>query len=146
MGKEFLIFGDIKILKNKFYRQKIPNFEKVVDIEKVLDLSIKIFAGEKNYKYFIGYLHNDHKVKPLHIMLAKVSTHVKIYDGQTKWKYFLIGDNGLLEKSNTTWNNVSVDIKKEFDSEQLLTWILHLEKDDNYYLPKFLKECIYVEN
>ena len=35
----------------------------------------KIFFGEKNYKYFIGYLYHDNKVKPLHIILAK-----------TKWK------------------------------------------------------------
>ena len=32
-------------------------------------VSNKIFFGEKNYKYFIDYLYNEHKVKPLHIML-----------------------------------------------------------------------------
>ena len=31
-----------------------------VDIEKVL-VSNKIYFGEKNYKYFIGYLYNDNK-------------------------------------------------------------------------------------
>ena len=35
------------------------------------------------------------KLSHSHIMLAKVSTHVKRYDGQTKWKYILIGDDGL---------------------------------------------------
>ena len=39
---------------------------------------------------FIGYLYNNHKVKPLHIMLPKASAYVKIYDGQTKRMYFLI--------------------------------------------------------
>ena len=29
MGKEFLMFGDINIEKNKFYRQKISIFEKL---------------------------------------------------------------------------------------------------------------------
>ena len=42
----------------------------------------------KNLKYFIGYLHNDHKVKPLYIMLPKTSANIKRYDGQTKWMYF----------------------------------------------------------
>ena len=42
-------------------------FLKDVDIEKVL-ISNKISSGDKNYKYFIGYLYNDDKVKPLHIM------------------------------------------------------------------------------
>ena len=40
--------------------------------------------GEKNYKYFIAYLHNDNKVKLLHVVLPKTSGYVKSYDGQTK--------------------------------------------------------------
>ena len=31
-------------------------------------------------------------------MLPKTSAYVKSYDGQTKWLYFLIEDNELLEK------------------------------------------------
>ena len=31
--------------------------------------------------------------------------------------YFLIEDDDLLEKYNTIWDKVSVDIKKEFDDE-----------------------------
>ena len=41
-------------------------------------------SGKKNYKYSIGYLYNDFKVKPLHMMLPKTSAYVKSYDGQTK--------------------------------------------------------------
>ena len=82
-----------------------------VDIEKVL-VSNKISLGEKNYKYF-----NCNKIKPLNIMLSKTSTYVKSYDGETKWMYVLIEDDDLLEKYNTIWDKVSVDIKKEFDSE-----------------------------
>ena len=58
-----------------------------VDIEKVL-VSNKISFGEKNYKYFIGYLHNGNKVKSLNIILPKKSPYVKGYDGQTKWMFF----------------------------------------------------------
>ena len=49
-------------------------------------------------------------------MLPKTSAYVKSYDGQTKWMYFLIEDDDLLEKYNTIWDKVSADIKKEFDS------------------------------
>ena len=84
-----------------------------VDIEKVL-VSNKISFGGKNY---IGYLYDNHKVKPLHIMLPKTSAYVKSYDGQTKWMYCLIEDDDLLEKNNTIWEKVSDDVKKEFDSE-----------------------------
>ena len=31
--------------------------------------------------------------------------------------YFLIEDDGLLEKYNTIWDKVSADIKKAFDNE-----------------------------
>ena len=78
---------------------------KDVDVEKVL-VTKKISFGEKNSKYFVGYLHNNHKVKPLHIMLPKTSVYVKSYDGHTKWMYFLIGGDDLLEKFNNTWQGI----------------------------------------
>ena len=50
-------------------------------------------------------------------MLSKTSAYVKSYDGQTKWMYFLIEDDYLLDKYNTIWEKVSADIKIEFDNE-----------------------------
>ena len=70
MGKEILTFGNISIEKNKSYRHKTPIFLRDVDIEKVLVFN-KISFGKKKYKYFISYLYDNHKVKPLHIMLPK---------------------------------------------------------------------------
>ena len=69
MDKEILLFGDIEIGKKKIkknYYYKIPILLRGVDIEKVL-ASNKISFSEKNYKHFIAYLYNNHKVKPLHI-------------------------------------------------------------------------------
>ena len=34
------------------------------------------------------------------------------YDGQTKWMYFLIEDDDLVEKYKTIWDKVSTNIKK----------------------------------
>ena len=53
---------------------------------------------KKTYKYFIGYLYNNHKVIPLHIMLPKKDTYVKSYDGENNWMYFLIEDDNVIEK------------------------------------------------
>ena len=61
---------------------------------------------KKNCKCFIGYLYNDNKVKPLHTMLPKTSAYEKSYDGQTKWMYFLIEDDDLLQEYNTIWDKV----------------------------------------
>ena len=107
---------EILKFKKNFYSNKSPAPLRDVDIEKVL-ASNKIYFGEKNYKYLIGYLYNNHKVKPLHIMLPKTSAYVKSYDGQTKWMYFLIADDDLLEKYNTIWDKVSDDMKKGYDSK-----------------------------
>ena len=96
MHEGILRLGDIKIEFFSFFF-----FEggggRDVDIEKVL-ISNKISFGEKNYKYFIGSLYNDNKVKTLNNILPKTSAYVKRYDGQTKWMYFLNEDDGLLEK------------------------------------------------
>ena len=46
MGREILMFGDIEIEKNWFYRHKSPVPLKKVDMEKVL-VSNKISFGEK---------------------------------------------------------------------------------------------------
>ena len=100
-------------------------------MDKVL-VSNKISFGEKNYKYFIGYLYNDNKVKPLHIMLPKTSAYVKSYDGQTKWMYFLIENDDLLEKYNTIWDKASTGIKKEFDSEPVYNKIFLKTKIKSY--------------
>ena len=69
MGKEIITFDDIEI-EHKFYGYKCPIVLEDVDIHNVL-ASNKISSGKKNYKYFIGYLHDDYKIKPLHIMLPK---------------------------------------------------------------------------
>ena len=66
MGKGILRFGEIETKRNKFYRNKTMD----VDTEKVL-VSNKIYLGEIIYKYFIGYLYNNHKVKPFHIILPE---------------------------------------------------------------------------
>ena len=53
----------LKKKKKKIHHYKTPIFLGDADIEKVL-VSNKISFGEKNDKYFIGYLHNDNKLKP----------------------------------------------------------------------------------
>ena len=71
----------------------------------------RFFSGEKNYKYFIGYM-DHYKIKPLHIMLLKTSQYVKRFDGKTKWMHFLIEDDELLKKYNV------ISMEKEFNSKQ----------------------------
>ena len=68
MGKEILTFGNAEIEKNTFYCYESLIFLKDVDVDEV---SNKLSFDEKNYKCFLGYIYNEYKVKPLHIMLPK---------------------------------------------------------------------------
>ena len=70
---------------------------------------------------------NDHKVKPLHIMLPIKSPYVKSYDEQTKWMYFLIEDDDLLEECITILDKVSADIKIQFDRAPVYKSFLFFE-------------------
>ena len=70
MVEEIITVGDLEIEKHKLHRYKSPIFLKDVDINNVV-VSNKISSDEKNYKYFIGYLYDDYKIKPLHIILPK---------------------------------------------------------------------------
>ena len=62
-------------------------------------------------------MYNDNEFKSLHIIIPETSAYVKSYDGQTKWTYFLIENDDLLEKFKTISNRVSTNIYKKIDSE-----------------------------
>ena len=83
MVKEIMTFRENEIENSKFHCYKNPTFIKDVDIDNIL-ISNKIYSGEKNYKYFIGYRDDDYKVKPFSIILPKTTAHVKIYDVETR--------------------------------------------------------------
>ena len=92
-------------MKNiNFTAIKVLFFIEDRDVENA-SVSSKISAGEKSYKYFIGYLYDDNEIKPLHIMLPKTSAYVKSYDGQIKWMYFCL-------KIITYWENITLFGKK----------------------------------
>ena len=62
-------------------------------------------------------------------MLSKTSANVKNYDGQTKWMYFLIEDDSLLEKYNNIGiNSLLIYIYKKklqiFMIKKFLRWTL----------------------
>ena len=112
MGKEIMTFCDTEIEKHKLHGYKSPILLKYVDVNNIL-VSKNISSVEKSYKYFIGYLCGDYKLKPLHIMLPKTRAYVQIYNGYTKWMYFLIDVDYLLKKYNNISDKVSADIKNK---------------------------------
>ena len=66
---------------------------------------------EKVFKCFIGYK-DDKKVKPLCIMLPKMSANRRDFN-ETKYMAFLVKDDELLENYNKLWDKVSNSMKKD---------------------------------
>ena len=84
-------------------------------------------------------------------MLPKTSAYAKRCNGQTKWMYFLIGDDVLLEKYNTIWDKVSTDIKTEFESEPVFDKFFlktkiksHGDEVTDFYDKKFLSQTLII--
>ena len=76
MGKEILTFGHIEIKKKKTFTT--IRFLLFWEIKILTKRFSKISFGEKTYKYLIGYLHNDLKVKPLYIIFLKEALMQKV--------------------------------------------------------------------
>ena len=47
----------------------------------------------------------------INIILPKTRAYVADYDGQSKWIYFLIKNDDLLNKHSTIWDKISANIK-----------------------------------
>ena len=67
------------------------------------------------------------------ILLPKTRACVKRYAGQAKWMYFLIENDGLLEKYNNIWDKVRANFKKELDSVFV--------NDKNFLKTKIKSDC-----
>ena len=85
-----------------------------MDISKIV--FNKVSFDKKGLKYFIGYK-DDEKVKPLCIMLPKMSGYTKSFN-ETKYMSILIKEDELLEKYNKIWYKVRDSIKKDLIANQ----------------------------
>ena len=98
-----------KLKQINFANKKVLFFKKDATIEKVL---VSNFFWWKNHKYFIGYLYNGHKVKPLHIMFPKIRRlNECIFLSKIDWRWWTI------KKYNIIWDKVSANVEREFDGE-----------------------------
>ena len=118
-------FGDKKIKKSDFYKnKKVTNIDDI-DANKILVSKEEPFGTKKSFKYFIGYNDND-VIRPLYIKLPQMTAYVRKFEGNTTMS-FKIRDNQLLKKYNQIWKRVEKFLKIEFDSKPVYG-------DDNKYI------------
>ena len=73
-------FKDLNFTTIKIQR----SFLEDINIDNTL-ISDKIFSGENNYKYLIGYKDDVYKIKTVSLLLPESSAYVKSFDVKTKW-------------------------------------------------------------
>ena len=72
---------------------------------------------KRGFKYFICYK-DAKKIKPSCIFLPKMTEYRKDFD-ETKYIYFLIKDDELLEQYNEIWEKLKNSLKKELGSNPI---------------------------
>ena len=93
MSGKSVSFGDKKVKKSKFYKNK--KAFKIDDINKILVSKEEPYGSNKSIKYFTGYNNND-VIKPLCIKLPQMIGYVKCFESN-KTMCFKFSDNKLLK-------------------------------------------------
>ena len=94
MSGKSVDFGDKKIKKNFFYKNKKLFKINVIDANKILVSKKEPYGTKKSIKYFTGY--DDNVIRTLCIELPQMTGYVKCFNS-TKEMYFKISDKELLK-------------------------------------------------
>ena len=108
-------FGDKKIKKSDFHKNKKKAKIDDIDVNKILVSKEEPYGTKNSFKYFIGYNDND-VIRPLCIKLPQMTGYVRKFEGNTTMS-FKISNKQLLKKYNQIWKRVEKLLKIEFDSE-----------------------------
>ena len=96
MREKRLKFNNIKLNKKEFHKSKEPIDLLSVDIDQIV-VSYKFKHNNESFKYFIGYLEGG-IVKPLSIILPRMSGYIKYFEKWSKTISFLIKDDEVWDK------------------------------------------------
>ena len=115
MSEKNINFGEKKIKKSDFYKNKKAFKIDDIDVNKILVSKEEPYGAKNSFKYFIGYNDND-LIRPLCIKLPQMTGYVRKFDGNTTMT-FKISDKKLLKRYNQIWKRVKKLLKIELDSE-----------------------------
>ena len=95
MSEKTLKFNNIRLNKKEFHRSKEPIDWMSVNIDQIV-VSDKFKHNNQGFKYFIGY-QEGRIVKPLCIILPRMSGYIKYFENGGKNMSFLIKDDKVWE-------------------------------------------------
>ena len=108
-------FGDKKIKKSNFYKNKKIFKIDGIDINKILVSKEEPYGKNNSSKYLIGY-NGDDVIRPLCIKLPQMIGYVKCFESN-KTMSFRINDSNRLKKYNQIWKKVKNLLNIKFDIE-----------------------------
>ena len=94
MSGKSINFGDKKISKSNFYKNKKLFKIDEIDFDKILVSKKESYGTKNSLKYFIGYSDDD-VIRPLCIKLPQIIGYVKHFDSN-KTMSFKANENRLL--------------------------------------------------
>ena len=104
MSSKNVNFGDKKIKKTDFYKnKKVANVDDV-DVNKILVSKEEPYGIKNSFKYFIRYNDND-VIRLLCIKLSQMSGYVRTFESNTTM-YFKMNNEQLLKKYNQIWKKL----------------------------------------
>ena len=99
-------FGDKKIKKSDFRKNKKKAKIDDIDVNKILVSKEEPYGTKNSFKYFIGYNDND-VIRPLCIKLPQMTGYVRKFEGNTTMS-FKISDKQLLKNCKEIWKKFKV--------------------------------------
>ena len=102
MSEKTLKSDNIEINKKEFHMSKQPIDLNLVETNKI---SEKFKHSDDGFKYLIGYEEDD-IVKPLCIILPRMSGYIKYFENRGKTISFVIKDDSVLDKYNEIWKRI----------------------------------------
>ena len=104
MSKKALKFVNLEVNKENIHASKHPVALNLVNVNQML-ISDKFEHSDKGFKYFIGYK-DDNIIRPLCIILPKMSGYIKYFNNGGKNMSSMIKNNSVLIKYHEIWNRI----------------------------------------
>ena len=116
MSGKNINFGDKKILKSEFYKNKKVNGIDDIDINKILVSEKETYGTKHSFKCFIGYNDNDVIIRPLYVRLPQMTGYARKFD-ENATMFFRANNKQLLKNYNKLWEKVEKLMRIDFENK-----------------------------
>ena len=114
VSEKTLKFHNVRVNKKEFHKFKQTIDLDLVNVDQVV-VSDKFKHSNSGFKYFIGYKEGE-IVKPLCIILPKMTGSLKYFENGRKNMSFVIKDDDVLDKYNEIWDKIKETLSIKFHS------------------------------